>query len=198
MKIIGITGGVGAGKTEVIKMIEQLCSCIVVTADRLARKLEQKGEVCFEPLLDLLGDEVLDENGEIDAAKMAHMIFAPGAEDLLAGVNAIVHPAVKTRILQMIREEEKKGTDYFFIEAALLIEDHYDTIVDEMWYIYADEDTRRKRLKESRGYSDSKIDDIFASQSSDDVFRRFCSVVIDNSGSIEDTKIQLTELFDVR
>lgn len=98
----------------------------------------------------------------------------------------------------MIREEEKKGTDYFFIEAALLIEDHYDTIVDEMWYIYADEDTRRKRLKESRGYSDSKIDDIFASQSSDDVFRRFCSVVIDNSGSIEDTKIQLTELFDVR
>ena len=66
MKIIGITGGVGAGKTEVIKMIEQLCSCIVVTADRLARKLEQKGEVCFEPLLDLLGDEVLDENGEID------------------------------------------------------------------------------------------------------------------------------------
>ncbi len=198
MKIIGITGGVGAGKTEVIKMIEQLCSCIVVTADRLARKLEQKGEVCFEPLLDLLGDEVLDENGEIDAAKMARMIFAPGAEDLLAGVNAIVHPAVKTRILQMIREEEKKGTDYFFIEAALLIEDHYDTIVDEMWYIYADEDTRRKRLKESRGYSDSKIDDIFASQSSDDVFRRFCSVVIDNSGSIEDTKIQLTELFDVR
>lgn len=198
MKIIGITGGVGAGKTEVIKMIEQLCSCIVVTADRLARKLEQKGEVCFEPLLDLLGDEVLDENGEIDAAKMARMIFAPGAEDLLAGVNAIVHPAVKTRILQMIREEEKKGTDYFFIEAALLIEDHYDTIVDEMWYIYADEDTRRKRLKESRGYSESKIDDIFASQSSDDVFRRFCSVVIDNSGSIEDTKIQLTELFDVR
>lgn len=198
MKIIGITGGVGAGKTEVIKMIEQLCSCIVVTADRLARKLEQKGEVCFEPLLDLLGDEALDENGEIDAAKMARMIFAPGAEDLLAGVNAIVHPAVKTRILQMIREEEKKGTDYFFIEAALLIEDHYDTIVDEMWYIYADEDTRRKRLKESRGYSDSKIDEIFASQSSDDVFRRFCSVVIDNSGSIEDTKIQLTELFDVR
>ena len=198
MKIIGITGGVGAGKTEVIKMIEQLCSCIVVTADRLARKLEQKGEVCFEPLLDLLGDEVLDENGEIDAAKMARMIFAPGAEDILAGVNAIGHPAVKTRILQMIREEEKKGTDYFFIEAALLIEDHYDTIVDEMWYIYADEDTRRKRLKESRGYSDSKIDDIFASQSSDDVFRRFCSVVIDNSGSIEDTKIQLTELFDVR
>ncbi len=198
MKIIGITGGVGAGKTEVIKMIEQLCSCIVVTADRLARKLEQKGEVCYEPLLELLGAKVLDENDEIDAAKMARMIFAPGAEELLAGVNAIVHPAVKTRILQMIREEEKKGTDYFFIEAALLIEDHYDTIVDEMWYIYADEDTRRKRLKESRGYSDSKIDEIFASQSSDDVFRRHCSVVIDNSGKLEDTRIQLTELFDVR
>lgn len=198
MKIIGITGGVGAGKTEVIKIIEQLCSCVVVTADRLARSLEQKGEVCYMPLVELLGRDVLDEAGEIDAGKMARMIFSKDADDLLAKVNAIVHPAVKTRILEMISDEEKKGTDYFFIEAALLIEDHYDTIVDEMWYIYADEDIRRQRLKESRGYSDEKIDEIFASQNSDEVFRRFCSVVIDNSGSIEDTRKQLTELFGVR
>ena len=198
MKIIGITGGVGAGKTEVIKMIGQLCSCVVVTADRLARNLEQKGEVCYRPLVELLGSDVLDKEGEIDAGKMAQMIFSKGSEDLLAKVNAIVHPAVKTRILDMIRDEEKKGTDYFFIEAALLIEDHYDTIVDEMWYIYSDEDIRRKRLKESRGYSDRKIDELFASQSSDDVFRSYCSVVIDNSGSIDDTKKQLTELFDAR
>ena len=81
---------------------------------------------------------------------------------------------------------------------AAVIEDHYDTIVDEMWYIYADEDIRRQRLKESRGYSDEKIDEIFASQNSDDVFRKFCCVVIDNSGSIEDTGKQLKELFGVR
>ena len=93
----------------------------------------------------------------------------------------------------MIKEARQKGFAFFFIEAALLIEDHYDKIVDELWYIYADEDIRRKRLKESRGYSDEKIDGIFDSQSSDDTFRKHCSVVIDNSGSIKETREQIKQ-----
>ena len=199
MKTIGITGGVGAGKSEVLKLIEEMCRCTIVKADDLARSLEVKGEVCYEPLIDLLGKEVLSYDDQIDAKKMAGMIFAEGAEDLLAGVNAIVHPAVKKRILEMMDDEEQRGVnDYFFIEAALLIEDHYDTIVDELWYIYADEKVRRKRLKDSRGYSDTKIDDIMDSQSSDEVFRNYCSVVIDNSGSIEDTKSQLERILKVQ
>ena len=192
MKVIGITGGVGAGKSEVLKLIRDMCRCIIVTADELARSLDVKGEVCYEPLVALLGEDVLKEDGEIDAKKMAKMIFADGAEDKLAAVNAIVHPAVKERILSMIDEAKKsKKYDLFFIEAALLIEDGYDRIVDELWYVYADERGRRERLKKSRNYSDEKITDIMDSQSGDDVFRRYCSVVIDNSGSIEDTKKQL-------
>lgn len=192
MKMIGITGGVGAGKSEVLAKIDQMCKCVIVTADTLARSLEAKGEVCYEPLVSLLGEEVLDETGEIDAKKMAAKIFAGDAKELLEKVNAIVHPAVKSRILKMAEEAERDGiADYFFIEAALLIEDHYDTIVDELWYIYADEDTRRSRLKKSRGYTDEKIDGIMSSQSSDEVFRSKCAVVIDNSGSIDDTVRQL-------
>ena len=192
MKVIGITGGVGAGKSEVLKLIRDMCRCIIVTADELARSLEVKGEVCYEPLVALLGEDVLKEDGEIDAKKMAKMIFADGAEDKLAAVNAIVHPAVKERILSMIDEAKKsKKYDLFFIEAALLIEDGYDRIVDELWYVYADERVRRERLKKSRNYSDEKITDIMDSQSGDDVFRRYCSVVIDNSGNISDTEKQL-------
>lgn len=192
MKIIGITGGVGSGKSEVLKLIDSMCECTIVVADELARSLEVRGEVCYDPLVELLGSEVLDERGEIDPAKMAGVIFADGNEEILAGVNGIVHPAVKERILSMIKDAEESGqTDLFLIEAALLIEDGYDRIVDELWYIYADEAVRRSRLKNSRGYSDTKIDDIMDSQSSDDVFRQHCSVVIDNSGSIEDTKKQL-------
>ena len=195
MKIIGITGGVGAGKSEVLRLIKNMCSCIIVTADDLARSLEVRGEVCYEPLVALLGKKVLAEDGQIDPKKMARMIFADGAEELLQGVNAIVHPAVKKRILSMIDEARSaKSADYFFIEAALLIEDGYDAIVDEMWYIHADEDVRRSRLKSSRGYSDEKIDDIIKSQNSDAVFRKYCSVVIDNSGTLEDTAGQLENL----
>ena len=197
MKVIGITGGVGAGKSEVLKLIRDMCRCIIVTADELARSLEVKGEVCYEPLVALLGEDVLKEDGEIDAKKMAKMIFADGAEDKLAAVNAIVHPAVKERILSMIDEAKRsKKYDLFFIEAALLIEDGYDRIVDELWYVYADERVRRERLKKSRNYSDEKITDIMDSQSGDDVFRRYCSVVIDNSGNISDTEKQLEEVLN--
>lgn len=192
MKVIGITGGVGAGKSEVLNIIESLCSCIIVKADDLARSLEMRGEVCFLPLVDLLSEEVLGDDGQIDAKKMARMIFADDAKDLLSKVNAIVHPAVKKRILSMIDEAEKEGkADYFFIEAALLIEDHYDTIVDELWYVYADEDVRRQRLKDTRGYSDEKIDDIMSSQSSDEVFRKHCKVIIDNSSSLSVTRTRI-------
>ena len=192
MKVIGITGGVGAGKSEVLNIIRSLCSCIIVKADDLARSLEVRGEVCYRPLVELLGDEVLGDDGQIDAKKMSHMIFADGSEDLLAKVNAIVHPAVKERILSMIDDARADGkADYFFIEAALLIEDHYDKIVDELWYVYADEDVRRQRLKETRGYSDEKIDDIMSSQSSDDVFRKHCKVIIDNSSSLSITRTRI-------
>lgn len=72
------------------------------------------------------------------------------------------------------------------IEAALLIEDHYEEICDELWYIYAEPQVRRERLRASRGYSDEKISAIFASQLSDEEFRKHCQAVIDNSGCIEE------------
>lgn len=195
MKVIGITGGVGSGKSEILKLIESMTKCVIVMADDLARSLEVRGEVCFEPLVELLGEGVLREDGEIDPKKMAQMIFTEGSGNLRDKVNGIVHPAVKKRILSMIKEASKDNkTRYFFIEAALLIEDHYDLIVDELWYIYADENVRRQRLRDSRGYSDEKIDRIMASQSSDEVFRKHCKVIIDNSGTLEMTRGQLEHL----
>ena len=192
MKTIGITGGVGAGKSEVLRLLQEMCNCIILKADELARSLEDKDEVCFGPLVDLLGGGILAEDGQIDPKKMAGVIFAEGGDELRGKVNAIIHPAVKKRILEMISDAKREGkADFFFIEAALLIEDGYDKIVDEMWYVYADEAVRRKRLKDSRGYSDAKITEIMESQSSDEVFRRYCRVVIDNSFGIEDTKRQL-------
>ena len=197
MKTVGITGGVGAGKSEVLKLIKEMTDCVIVTADELAKSLEKKGEVCFEPLLGLLGMSVLGSDGEIDPKKMAAVIFSDGNENMLAAVDSIIHPAVKARILEMIGEEEKKGTArYFFIEAALLIEDGYDKIVDELWYIYADEGVRRERLRSSRGYSDERIDGIIRSQGSDQVFRKHCSVIIDNSKSLDETACQLRKILE--
>lgn len=121
---------------------------------------------------------------------MAALIFAD--RELLAKVNAIIHPAVKVYILQEVDKERKAGRiAFFFLEAALLIEEGYGKVADELWYIHADADIRRRRLKERRNYTDEKIDRIFASQLSEEEFRRNCVRVIENNGDLQETYAQL-------
>ena len=92
---------------------------------------------------------------------------------------------------QYALEKEKGVLSFLVLEAALLIEEHYDEICDELWYIYTSEENRRVRLKESRGYSDTKIDGILKSQLTEDNYRSACAVVIDNNGPIEGTYAQI-------
>ena len=121
---------------------------------------------------------------------MATAIF--GDVKKLEKVNKILHPAVNTFIINIVDEERLKNRiDFVFVEAALLIENGYKNIVDELWYIYADEDTRRKRLKDTRGYSDEKIDGIFAQQLNDETYRLNADFVIDNSKDLESASEQI-------
>jgi len=111
---------------------------------------------------------------------------------LLQKVNDILHPLTKEYILNQIDLLKKENKiDFLFIEAALLIESGYNKIVDEMWYIYADEDTRRVRLKSARGYSDEKIDSILKAQLSDKEYRQNSDFIVDNSRSLEDSLKQI-------
>lgn len=193
MKIIGITGGVGAGKTQVLSYIGEHYNCRIIRADETAHFLYEKGQACYQALVGLLGERILDENGSIDKKKMAELIFRDKA--MLEQVNAIVHPAVKNYILgQISYEKEKKEADYFFIEAALLIEERYDEIADELWYIHTDADIRKRRLAQSRQYSEQKITDIMKGQLNETEFRRHCQRVIVNNGNLEETYQQINRI----
>lgn len=198
MKIIGVTGGVGSGKTELLHYIEKNYRCRILLADEASHEVMQKGGRIYEPLVALLGSSVLDSSGEINRKEMAARIFSH--EELLGRVNALIHPAVREFILEAVAEEREKAAagaddavDYFFLEAALLIECGYRSVVDEMWYIYCDLAVRRERLKKSRGYSDEKIDSILSSQLTEAEFRNGSDVVIDNSGNLEDAYRQIRE-----
>ena len=192
MRVIGITGGVGAGKSKVLEYLEEKYNCQVILADKVAHMLEEKGQKCYEELTALLGEEILAPDKSIDKQKMAEIIFAD--MDLLYKVNNIVHPAVKAFIVKTIEDKRIEGRlDFLFIEAALLIEDGYDVIVDELWYIYSDVDVRRDRLKSTRAYSDEKIDGIIQKQLSEEEFRKHCKVIIDNSGSFGTACKQIDE-----
>ena len=111
-------------------------------------------------------------------------------------LNGIVHPAVKEIICQEIEAQRAAGEKMFVLEAALLLEDHYDEICDEVWFIYADRDVRRRRLKNSRGYSDDRITAIFDSQMTRDAYLERCDRAIDNSRSFDETCVQLDSIMD--
>ena len=196
MKTIGITGGVGAGKSTVLNYIEEHYNAYIIIADKLAYELESPGGICYDNIVGLLGEDFLDESGFIDKRSMASRIFFE--PDLLKKVNDIIHPAVKQSILETIDRESQSGRyDYLVVEAALLIEEGYGAILDELWYIRVDSDIRRIRLKESRGYSDEKIDSIIASQLSDEEYMKNCKYVIDNSGEPEDTYSQIESIMSL-
>lgn len=193
MRTIGITGGVGAGKSELLAYIEKNYNSRILLADTVGHRVKEPGQPCYEKLVALLGKEILSPDGQIDRKAMAERIFAD--PELLEQVNGMIHPAVETYILEQIHLEQVRGTlDFFFIEAALLIECGYEDKVDELWYIYADREVRARRLKAARGYSDEKIQEIMDSQLSEEEFRRHCQVVIDNSGSLQDAYRQIDEI----
>ena len=194
MKFIGITGGVGAGKSAILDFLSQKPNTRVMLADEIAHMLMEPGTACYEAIRNQFSEEdIYEEDGHFHRLKLAQVIFADGTKR--EQMNAIVHPAVKAYVVEQYQLEQKQGKlDFLFLEAALLIEEHYDTICDELWYIYTDEEHRRARLKESRGYSDKKIDDILASQLREEEYRVACKEVIDNNGTKEETFEQLEEV----
>ena len=196
MKFIGITGGVGAGKSTVLDYLAKKDGVRVMLADEIAHQLMEPGTRCYEEIKkSFSGEDIFSEDGHFDRQKLAKVNFAD--EEKRTRMNGIVHPAVKVFVLDEAKKERKKGELQFLIlEAALLIEEHYDEICDELWYIYTKEEIRRNRLMESRGYSEGKVQQIFESQLSETEYRSHCREVIDNNGDTEVTYRQIDEIIE--
>ena len=189
MKIIGITGGVGSGKSRVLSFLEEKFNAVICQADQVAWKLQEPGQKSYLGIVAYFGNGILNEDKTINRGALGQIVF--NDDEKLQKLNEITHPAVKEYIKEQISCERDKGSALFVVEAALLLEDHYDEICDEIWYIFAREEVRRERLKESRNYTDEKIDSMIASQQTEEYFREHCQLTIDNSGDFGDTCTQI-------
>lgn len=190
--VIGITGGVGAGKSVAMEYLKGKINCTEIIADNLANELKLKGNCCYEPLVELLGNDVLNDDEEIDKAKMAAKIFADSS--LLEKINAIIHPAVRTEIERIIAESKADDNiKCVFLEAALLIECNYEPILDGLWYICSSEETRVKRLEDNRGYSRERSRGIISSQLSEDEYKAHATHIIYNNGNIDEYYANIDE-----
>lgn len=190
MKVLGITGGVGSGKSEVLNYLREAYGAVVCQMDETAKRLQEKGTGCFRKIAEAFGPEIIGADGELDRKKLGARVFSDPEQ--LRLLNSIVHPEVLRSVSADIRKHAEEGTPLYVVEAALL-PDVGGELCDEIWYIYASEEVRRERLKASRHYSDEKITDMIASQPSEETFRRVCTAVIDNSGPFENTERQIGE-----
>ena len=184
MLILGLTGGIGCGKTAVLTILKEEYDAYIIEADRLAHELMEPGKTVYQGIVDAFGMEVLmdtdidisapaegdavTDNGQstvnrsIDRKKLGDIVFHD--KDKLALLNSISHPLVKEEILRRIEEQKDAGKKLFVIEAALLIQDGYKSICDKMCYVYADLDVRISRLCEYRGFTQERAQAVIDSQ----------------------------------
>lgn len=188
--IVGVTGGIGSGKSEVLAILNETFHSQNILADEVAHQLMEPGKKAYRQIIEQFGDSFLSADGTIDRKAFAAFLFQN--ESVRKQVNAIVHPLVKEEIR---RQAFDSAADLVVIEAALLIEEEYQgDICEELWYVYTSREKRIQRLMQNRGYSREKCESIMASQLSDEEFRNHCQRVIDNNGDRRELEQELEKL----
>ena len=188
-KVIGVLGGAGSGKSEALKIFKEKYQARLLIADDIAKELASPGGLSYNKIVEAFGKEILSEDGWINRAKLADIVFHQ--KDKLELLNSITHPDVKAEIQSRIHKAVEEGIEYVVLEAALLVECGYRSMCDEFWYVYTSEDVRRKRMKETRGYSDEKIDAIIRNQLSEEEFKKHSDKVIDNNSTVENLEKEI-------
>ena len=191
MKIIGITGGVGAGKSTVLDHLEKQYNACVLQADKIGHLVMEPGGICYGQVIALFGKQIIKNDKTIDRKMVSYVVFAH--EEMRQKLDDIIHPAVKSYILDKIEEQKKAGCTLMIVEAALLLEDHYDAFCDKVWYIHTDQEIRIERLMSSRGYTREKAENIIARQATEGFFREHADYIIQNNGDLDETWRQIEE-----
>ncbi|MBN2075935.1 MAG: dephospho-CoA kinase [Dehalococcoidales bacterium] len=193
MKIIGLTGGIGSGKSTAAEILAEF-GAKVIDADKVAHEVFNPGTEGLEKVVETFGEEVLNSNGEIDRKKLGEIVFNnPSA---LANLNEIIHPRAYELTKSRLEKFRRQGTEVVVLEVILLVEAGWDHLVDEIWVTVAKEDTVVKRLQESRGLTKEEILTRIHAQTPNEERTKYADVIIENDGSYEELKAKLNELWN--
>jgi dephospho-CoA kinase len=190
MKLIGLTGAIGSGKSSVSALFARK-GAIIIDGDGIAKQLQQKGSATLQKMVDEFGD-ILLETGELDRAKVAQLVF--GDADLLKRLNAIMHPAISAEILRQI--EANTATDNVVVlDMPLLVENPREGM-SGLVVVDVDPEVAISRLVQFRNMNEDDARRRMASQASREDRLKVADRVIDNSGSPDALDAQVDEVWD--
>ena len=195
MRIIGVTGGIGSGKSTVLELLERDYGAKVILADQVGHQAMEQGTPTYFKMVDTFGTKIVTSEGEIDRAVLAEILFS--SSEQLQLQNEIVHPFVNEYISKRISQWGEADTvNMIVIESAILFESGCDQFCKEVWLVLADDEARIRRLQKSRGYTREKAQLYMGNQCD---YRRYCercSCVIQNDEDIEKLSKELKKCIE--
>ena len=187
---LGLTGGIGSGKSSVSAMLEEH-GAVVVDADRIVRELQAPGEPVFDAMVAEFGPGIVAPDGTLDRQAVADIVF--GDDDALKRLNAIVHPAVGATMAERLAALAETD-DVVVLDIPLLVESGRDDMA-ALIVVDVDPDLAVERLVEHRGFSESDARARMSRQASREDRLARADVVIDNSGTLDDLRVQVDALW---
>jgi dephospho-CoA kinase len=192
MRIIGITGGIGSGKSTVAEMLLKK-GAVVVNVDKIGHEALLDPEVCGE-LARAFGQDILDGNGEVNRPRLAGKVF--GNPEAVARLNAITHPRISRRVKEAIVGYRERGEKLVVVDAPLLVEAGWTGLVDEVWVTEAPREIILRRVCERSGLDEAAISARINAQTDGAERRRHADVVLDTARPLSEIEKQVTSLLE--
>ena len=193
MQRVGLTGGIGAGKSTAAEMLREL-GAYVVHADQLGHETYSKGGTARPRVLERFGNEILGDDGEIDRARLAGIVFGDKNERL--ALEGIVWPEIRKLMSARLAEAEAAGAIVAVVEAAVMLEAGWEDLFDQVWTVETHRDVAKARLMARQSISASEADARLRAQLTSGERAKRSSVVIENRGTVEELKSAVTAAYE--
>ena len=194
MKVIGLTGSIGSGKSTVAGLFKEL-GAEVIDADQVSRQVVEPGSETLSQLTSEFGHQILNPDGTLNRALVAEIVF--GSDEKRQLLNSIIHPAIYNKIVNLIEEYRDKGCGLVVLEAALMLEKGgLLKLTDHLVVVSIDEETQLKRLEQRGGLTTEQMKARIKTQLANDEKIKHADFVIDNSGNLENTRTQVSGIWN--
>jgi dephospho-CoA kinase len=192
MRVIGVTGGIGSGKSTVSRLLKEM-GAKVIDADLIAHQIVEKGQPALQELEGHFGTGILTEKGTLDRKKLAALVF--GDKEKLIVLNGITHRYVAEQIIESVDRLRTQGnTSMVAIDVPIPVKHGFLDVVDEVWVVTADLETRLHRVMERSGLGRGEAMNRVGMQKSDAEYKELADHVIDNNGSLDELREIVTRL----